>query len=245
MPANRPQQCVTDERLRTALELLLRAYRYAADTGRNIWEFAVEISELFDAGLARSDLRWLVCKGYTDHGRERTVPGQSGRDIERTGGLVFSRRTCFILTPDGAQFAARLLGMPGNGRRQDVASDRVFMALEAGGATPQPQPSWDRDRHRLLVGADLVKEYKVPSPNQETILTAFEEDGWPPRIDDPLPMAPSIEPKRRLQDTIKSLNRNQRQRLLRFMGDGTGEGVRWEFVAALNLSNTLDARPAV
>jgi len=35
--------------------------------------------------------------------------------------------------------------------------------------------------------------------------------------------------KRRLHDTINSLNRNQKQSLIRFLGDGKGEGIRWEF----------------
>ena len=36
--------------------------------------------------------------------------------------------------------------------------------------------------------------------------------------------------KRRLNDTIKCLNRGQVYRLLHFRGDGTGEGVLWEVV---------------
>lgn len=53
-----------------------------------------------------------------------------------------------------------------------------------------------------------------------------------PRIDDPLPPVFDIEPKRRLHDTIKSLNRHQKNRLIRFKGDGTGQGIRWELVTA-------------
>ena len=59
---------------------------------------------------------------------------------------------------------------------------------------------------------------------------AFEEESWPPRIDDPLPPHPDLMPKRRLHDTIKSLNRNQKNHVIRFMGDGTGEGIRWGLV---------------
>jgi hypothetical protein len=69
---------------------------------------------------------------------------------------------------------------------------------------------------------------------QEAILMAFEEEKWPPRIDDPLPGNADLLPKRRLHDTIKSLNRNQKNCLVRFMGDGTGEGVRWELVTPRN-----------
>ncbi|MEO1524438.1 MAG: hypothetical protein AAFX06_03340 [Planctomycetota bacterium] len=53
------------------------------------------------------------------------------------------------------------------------------------------------------------------------------EDG-PARIDDPLPVDANIEPKRRLSDSIKCLNRNQAARLIRFRGDGTGEGILWD-----------------
>jgi hypothetical protein len=91
-------------------------------------------------------------------------------------------------------------------------------------------PKWDCCRHEFRVGGVLVKAFRVPSPNQETILAAFEEEGWPPRVDDPLPPRPDLDSKRRLHDTVKSLNRNQKTRLIRFTGDGTGEGVCWAFV---------------
>ena len=66
--------------------------------------------------------------------------------------------------------------------------------------------------------------------NQEAILAAFQEDGWPARIDDPLPPVAETDPKRRLSDTIKCLNRKQQNALVRFSGDGTGEGVLWDLV---------------
>ena len=91
-------------------------------------------------------------------------------------------------------------------------------------------PCWDCDRQELRMGSQVVKEFKLHSPNQAIILAAFEEEGWPPRIDDPLPHHVDIDPKQRLHDTIKSLNRNQKARLIRFRGDGTGQGIRWEAV---------------
>jgi hypothetical protein len=60
------------------------------------------------------------------------------------------------------------------------------------------------------------------------VLNAFEEEGWPARIDDPLPPHSDQDPKRRLNDTIKCLNRKQVRELLRFHGDGSGEGILWE-----------------
>ena len=81
-----------------------------------------------------------------------------------------------------------------------------------------------------------MKQYRVPAPNQEAVLSAFLEEGWPRRIDDPLPPKGDVAPKTRLHDTIKWLNRNQQERLLRFLGDGTGQGVLWELI---NLGHLL------
>jgi hypothetical protein len=91
-------------------------------------------------------------------------------------------------------------------------------------------PQWDASYRELRVGQFVIKEYRIPSPNQEAILVAFQEEGWPHHIDDPLPQLDDIEPKCRLHDTIKRLNRHHKYRLIRFRGDGTGEGVCWEYV---------------
>ena len=91
-------------------------------------------------------------------------------------------------------------------------------------------PTWDPDRQQLRVGRTVVKEFKVPAANQQAVLAAFQEEKWAPRIDDPLPPSPNQDPKRRLHSTINCLNRNQKRPLIRFLGDGSGEGVRWEFV---------------
>ena len=90
------------------------------------------------------------------------------------------------------------------------------------------RPFWCSDRKELRINGTIVKQFRVPSPNQMTVLAVFEEEGWPTRIDDPLPSSSEVAPKRRLQDTIKSLNRNQQNQLIRFRGDGSGEGVVWE-----------------
>ena len=101
------------------------------------------------------------------------------------------------------------------------------------GRNPQTNavPNWDRVARLLLVGETVVKRYRVPSPNQEALLDAFQEEGWPASIDDPLTPLPDQQPKRRLRDTIKCLNLNQATRLLRFRGDGTGQRVLWELMA--------------
>jgi hypothetical protein len=212
---------------------LLEAYQYACDAGCNAWDFAVEIDELRMAGLLSSDFRWLICKGLIEHARE-TAPGDGETRRFRTGHrLRFRRNSCFVLTIEGVEFVTSMLDdanwdgsrrpswpCPGerSGGQNEVLGSRPVLASV---------PVWDRDRQELRLGEVVVKQFKVPAANQERVLAAFEEEGWPIRIDDPLPPVYDQDPKIRLHDTIVSLNRNQKRPLIRFYGDGTGQGVRW------------------
>lgn len=215
-------------RLEQALALLLESYDYAQDIGCPVWEFAVEIDAFRHLRLTSSDWRWLWHRGLVDHGRERKTVDENERAFRRGGVLRLTRRTCFVLTEQGVQLARRLC-FTGASKPADV------MIGGTDGAEPdlldlsKALPVWDRDRQQLRVGRIVVKEFKLPAPNQEVVLSVFEEEGWPPRIDDPLPPHEDIDPKRRLHDTITSLNRNQKRPLIQFMGDGSGRGVRWEF----------------
>jgi hypothetical protein len=130
-----------------------------------------------------------------------------------------------VLTPTGV-VAARETGSAA--APAPIARTRVGICEIGGPEVAVEQPRWDHQRRQLRMGAQLVKEFKLPSPNQETLLMAFEEDGWPPRIDDPLPPVAHLDSRRRLHDTIKALNRKQKHSLIRFRGDGSGEGIRWE-----------------
>ncbi len=210
---------------------MLQAVEYAAELQQDAWEFAVELHVLREAKLSNSDLRWLIGKGYVEHAVEITGPSDRTRQFRRTPLVSFTEPTCLVLTPSGMAAAREVCGgNPVIAMAQGAVAD--FDAHPVGSAFERQQPRWDDQRRQLRVGADVVKEFKLPSPNQETLLMAFEEEGWPPRIDDPLPPLPHLDPRRRLHDTIKALNRKQKNLLLRFMGDGSGEGVRWEFVTA-------------
>jgi len=93
-------------------------------------------------------------------------------------------------------------------------------------------PYWDAANRRLWLGAYLVKEFRQPAPNQTTLLDVFQEQAWAGHIDDPLARTAGEaekDAKRRLHETIKNLNRGLAVGTLRFRGDGTGEGVVWEF----------------
>jgi len=50
------------------LGLLSQADTLALDAGADRWDFALEIDRLFHADLTINDLRWLVAKGFAEHG---------------------------------------------------------------------------------------------------------------------------------------------------------------------------------
>lgn len=211
--------------LRDALWLLLQAYEYAEELGQDVWSFAVELHALRAAHLTTSDLRWLACKYYVEHASETTKPQDARRHFRRTGPATFVDETCVVLTTAGVALAREICA---EGSMLSVSRPRAAINRASATSTRIGRPKWDRDRRQVRFDGRIVKEFKLPSPNQEAVLMAFEEEGWPVRIDDPLTPAANLEPRRRLHDTIKALNRNQKENLLRFMGDGTGEGIRWE-----------------
>jgi hypothetical protein len=208
--------------MHAALQLLLQASEYALEMQCVNWEFAVDIVSLREVGLTMNDVRWLMLNEYVQHAVEVTDREQDRR-VFQANGKRLAVESCFVLTSRGIEFA----------RAVATNSTRIRNGWThgVGPATPphaNPSgPAWDKDRRALWFGTHLVKQFKVPAPNQELILAAFDEENWPSRIDDPLPAHPAIDSKRRLHDTINSLNRNQKIMLLRFQGDGTGEAICW------------------
>jgi len=211
---------------RAVLSFLWEAHRCAQEVERGVWDFAVEIEELQRQGCTRSELRWLVSKGLVEHACEIESRDGRTRSFVRRTGLSLGEKTCFILTESGIAIARRL-AKEGCGTDGRVVSGQNACDCSN---TQTLRPKWDRDRQELRLGRQIVKQFKVPAVNQERILAAFEEEQWPVRIDDPLPPHPCQDSKRRLHDTINSLNRNQKLRLIRFMGDGSGEGIRWDLI---------------
>jgi hypothetical protein len=224
------------------LRVLLQGQLYAQELKRDVWDFALELPILCAIGLSINDLRWLTCMGYVKHAEELNTQQDDRRSFRSVSRLRFTQQTCFVLTPEGIELARQIVGTANTEftgfesfdlARKLKASDN-FRAVGnqnravLANAAYALSPHWDGERRELRLGGILVKQFKLPSPNQETILAAYEEEGWPPRIDDPLPQISGLNPKRRLHDTIKSLNRNQKSGGLRFMGDGSGEGVLWE-----------------
>jgi hypothetical protein len=102
----------------------------------------------------------------------------------------------------------------------------------SGGEQLQPRPvgkpMWDRERRELTFEGRLCKRFRQVSGVQTLILDAFEEDGWPSRIDNPVADTMDYDSprpgRRRAADAIKRLNDNP---CLYFGQDGTGEGILW------------------
>jgi hypothetical protein len=190
--------------LRRALALLLEAFRSAAACQGDPWDFAVEIGELRFANVTKTILRLLVSKELAEHAIEKTQPHDKQRTFVKAEGVLLPEGSCFVLTEAGVR-AARLL-------MKEI-------------------PFYDRERRQLWVRGRLIKSLKQHAPDQDTILSSFEELGWPPRIDDPLsPHHGGQDDKLRLRDAINRLNRHQRPHAIQFRGDGSGKGILWEFV---------------
>jgi hypothetical protein len=212
---------------RSGLAILLEAIETAKELQLDAWDFAVEIQNLRSAGLTSSGLRWLLCKGYVEHAIETTQAAAAQRTFQPAGNLMLCEASCFVLTPAGVALAR-------GGRCHSVdwkerGTLNLAQALPDPGAAARPKvPRWDAACPELHWGPMLVKRFRLPALNQELILSAFEEEGWPPHIDDPLPNPFQHDPKQRLHDTIKRLNRHQVNQLVRFRADGSGCGIIWE-----------------
>ena len=101
----------------------------------------------------------------------RSLPPLPSRRFQSKVSLAFTARTCFLLADAGV-----------HGSRLTVDAGRATARPEArsrrpiGTSDPDALP---RDR--------VVKLYRVLAPNQEKVLSAFEEESWPRVVDDPIP----------------------------------------------------------
>jgi hypothetical protein len=189
---------------------MLKAARERAEAaGRDPWEFAVEIDELMATGIDHAWLRWFITQGLVEHARELLNAGAEIRRFAPLTNLSLPEGTCFAITPAGLALAERLVA--------DDLSARLCATT----------PVWDPERRQLSWAGIIVKRFRARAENQERILNAFQEEGWPGRVDDPLPPTLTADSQSRLRDAIRRLNDCQARRMIRFYGDGTGTGVCW------------------
>lgn len=216
----KPPDILAAARFRQALEELLTGNDYAEMTSADRWEFAVEIHVLRRFGLSDNDLRLLVLKRFVDHAQEVNGHESDRRTFRSARHDAFNERSCFVLTPLGIAKA--------HSPSYQAMKPEPFCMPTILPRVTWGVPTWDAPRRVLSYDGQVVKRFTRPATNQERVLSAFEEEGWPPRILDPL--APHLDQavKRRLGETIRSLNRGQAQPLLHFYGDGTGEGILWK-----------------
>jgi hypothetical protein len=222
----------TAAKLRSAFAELLQAELYARDTNLPSWQFAVDVEELLASGLTANDLRWLIAKGYVEIARK--IRGRRLFQPRRFDSRPNSRsnhvQRCLILTDDGLAMAERLC----------CALSADFGGGASRKAVRRAIPRWDATGRTLWFGS-LIKRFTVPAPNQEAVLAAFENDGWPSCIPDPMPAAEAIDAKRRLHDTINRLNRCHQWRAIRFGGNGIGSGICWRRIADTGPIRTITA----
>lgn len=200
------------------LQLLREAAYLANDAGCDPWDFAVEMRAVLRAGASRSQCRWLIAKGFVVH-RHEIIGGQGpDRQFGPESRLKLQASSCFVITEVGMHALQSDFNSAASTR-----SEPPVKPLNG-----YSGPSWNSVRKELLFRNVLVKRFRLPAPNQELILSAFEEEHWCLQIDDPLPHQPALPPKQRLHDAIKALNQNQINRLLRFSGNGRGTGICWQ-----------------
>jgi hypothetical protein len=146
-----------------------------------------------------------------------------GRTFRPCSNLAFEDSTAFVMTQEGLRLVSNCHrgGSSRPGSQAEGSSSRTLVV-----------PCWDLRRRELTWDGLLVKKFLLPAPNQEIVFAAFEEEGWPYRIDDPLPGSVHVQ-KIRLHDTIKCLNKNQKNRCIAFRGDGQATGICWEPIMAL------------
>lgn len=97
------------QRLSWTLAELLLARRYAEDSCRNRWDFAVEIDLLRSIGANENDFRLLSCMKYVEHAMEVTRTLEDGRQFCPCGELVFEGPHAFVWTDTEVEFSRRLL----------------------------------------------------------------------------------------------------------------------------------------
>jgi hypothetical protein len=146
-------------RLSPALRILLEASNNAAAAQHEPWDFAVKRAALRDAGLTVPDMRWLFDRKLVQHAVEKTKRESKRRVFGGRGETLFHTRSCFVLTEVGQHVARVLLG---------------------------EIPFYDREESELWARGLLIKDFEKLAPDQDVILSSFEEQGWQRRIDDPL-----------------------------------------------------------
>jgi hypothetical protein len=197
-------------------DLLVAAWR-AAEDQVPARAFPVALASLRAKGVGDDLLLWMLFQAHVEH-----LDATPGATAVREK-LALDGSSGFALTPAGEVFADLFL-VAVLCSEQDGDFVDAWAELPLGELLPSYRPA---DR-RFAWGRHVLKFFRQRAGNQELLLAAAQELGWPGWFDDPLPPHGGTPAKVRLHDTIKDLNRRQRLPFVRFKGDGTGTRVGWE-----------------
>ena len=174
--AGQPQHAVFSAltpQVRAGLGQLLTAFDYARDLDCSPWDFSVEIERLLDHGMTTSDLRWLIKRGYLNHGRETTGADDADRHFDtRCRNLAFFPNSCFVLTASGLtvmgrdvsaddRAAALVTGLPGSHAGSHVLVQESEAAISQCGADGNPHVV-PHTEHESPVVPPLRLRYATP-----------------------------------------------------------------------------------
>lgn len=90
-------------------------------------------------------------------------------------------------------------------------------------APPPDRPHFDSVTGELWFGGRVVRVYCPRAKNCLRVLRVFQEEGWPRRIDDPLPTGRD---DKRLSDTVRTMNKKLSG--IQFYSGGDGESFCWK-----------------
>lgn len=207
--------------MRQILDILNDAYQRCARNGIDIWQYAVEVDQVYRLGASVNQIREAVQLGFCSLRSETTDARYHQRTFRKVHSLLIPSNACLIITTKGREQLDRI-------RESGESIDHISKS------SMRPAdfiPEWNSELRQLKLEGIIVKQFHRKARNQTIVLAVFQEDEWPRRISDPLPPN-GTDPKRRLNDTIRGLNTNHLtpKPTIRFRGDGSGTGVIWEFI---------------
>ncbi|SRR5579884_4018611 len=87
-------------------------------------------------------------------------------------------------------------------------------------------PRWCARAGTLSWRGTILRRVRIDAVYLRCLLDAFEQQGWPEWIANPLPHQPGMSRKQRLRQTLENLNRGMHLPGIRFHADKGG--VRWQ-----------------
>jgi hypothetical protein len=204
------------------LDLLAR-YEDALDRKQSPRMNPLPCRSFQEHGIGEPVLRWMLYQGHVEHlsPASGAAGGKAGTVL--VSSVLLMESSCFALTEAGAVFADQFLANVFAEEENVVGMARELLLLG------RLVPAFNAEKRVLSWGRHVLKCFRQPSPNQELILAAAEEMAWPEWFDDPLPRVQGTNPKIRLHDTIKALNRHQESHIVHFKGAGLGTRVGWDY----------------